>query len=386
MVPSRSYPLKSVSKAILSCIRRLTPFGFTLFTLPVWAGFSISGNIGSGAAGTELVLSRVDIDSNTKSEEGRISVAADGVFRQSFSSEPGLFLLNLPSGRVLGLAIDQNQNVKIVAAPNGPTDYSVAGSPDTLDLQAYEAFRKDSLTRLVYPPRAQLNAAKENPSAPTELMTRLAKAEVQGYAAHRRELNDFSIDRIGNSVALYATSLRWDPDYRLQELQGKVDTFAEERSELAITASMHMRLERFARTALGAFGSLISGRSMDRKSHSLADFRGKYVLVDFWASWCVPCRVENRFYNQLLPKYADHPFAIFAVNLDDSRQIWEMASKRDRVTWPQISDSLGWRSPLAAAYNVTALPMSFLMDPDGRIIGRNLRGEALDDRLAELFE
>ena len=182
MVPSRSYPLKSVSKAILSFIRRLTPFGFTLFTLPVWAGFSISGNIGSGVAGTELVLSRVDIDSNTKSEEGRISVAAGGVFCQNFSSEPGLFSLDLPSGRVLGLAIDQNQNVEIVAAPNGPTDYSVAGSPDTLDLRAYEAFRKDSLTRLVYPPRAQLKAAKENPSAPPELMTRLAKAEVQGYA------------------------------------------------------------------------------------------------------------------------------------------------------------------------------------------------------------
>ncbi|MEC7905819.1 MAG: hypothetical protein VYC82_01200, partial [Verrucomicrobiota bacterium] len=273
MVQSRSYPLKSVSGAVISYIRRLTPLAFTLFALPVWAGFSISGNIGSGPAGTELALSRVDIDSNTRSEEGRISVAADGVFRQRFSGEPGLFSLDLPTGRVLGLAIDQNQNVEIVADPNDPTGYSVAGSPDTLDLRAYEAFRKDSLTRLVYPPRAQLNAAKENPSAPPELMTRLAKAEVQGYAAHRRELNDFSIDRIGDSIALYATSLRWDPDYRLLELQGKVDAFAEERSELAITASMHTRLERFARTALGAFGSPISGRSMDGESHSLADFR-----------------------------------------------------------------------------------------------------------------
>ena len=113
MVPSLSYPLKSISGVVLSCIRRLTPLGFTLFTHPIWAGFSISGNIGSGVAGTELVLSRVDIDSNTKSEEGRISVAADGVFCQSFSSEPGLFSLDLPSGRVLGLAIDQNQNVEM---------------------------------------------------------------------------------------------------------------------------------------------------------------------------------------------------------------------------------------------------------------------------------
>ena len=386
MLQSRSSSFKSACRVALCHIRKLTPLAFIFFILPTWAGFTISGNIGSGAAGTELVLSRVDIDSNAKSEEGRISIAADGGFQRSFSGEPGIFSLDLPSGQALGLAIDQDQHVEIIADPNVTTGYSVAGSPDTVELQAYEAFRRDSLTRLVYPPRAQLNAAKENPNAPPELMTRLAKAEVQGYAAHRRELNDFSIDRIGDSIALYATSLRWDPDYRLQELQGKVDVFAEERSELAITASMQTRLQRFARTAIGAVGSPISGRSLDGKSHALADFRGKYVLVDFWASWCVPCRVENRLYNQLLPKYVDHPFAIFAVNLDDSRQIWEMASKRDRVVWPQISDSLGWQSPLAAAYNVTALPMSFLMDPDGRIIGRNLRGEDLEAKLAELFE
>ena len=159
---------------------------FIFFILPTWAGFTISGNIGSGAAGTELVLSRVDIDSNAKSEEGHISVAADGGFQQSFSGEPGLFSLDLPSGQALGLAIDQDQHVEIIADPNETTGYSVAGSPDTLELQAYEAFRRDSLTRLVYPPRAQLNAAKENPNVPSELMTRLAKAEVQGYAAHRR--------------------------------------------------------------------------------------------------------------------------------------------------------------------------------------------------------
>ena len=356
---------------------------FATLAQPAWAGFTISGNIGSVAAGTELILSRVDIDSNAKSEEGRLLVATNGRFREVFSGEPGLFSLELPNGQTLGLAIDQDQSIGVNAHSNS---YSVTGSPDTIDLQAYEAFRKDSLNRLVYPPRAELNAAKEDPNAPPELMTRLAKAEVQGYAAHRRELNDFSIEQVGKTIALYATSLRWDPDYRLAELQAKVGAFAEIRPELAITSSMQSRLERFARTAIGAVGSPISGKSLDGQPYALSDFRGKYVLVDFWASWCVPCRVENRLYNKLLPKYADQPFAIFAVNLDDSRQIWEMASKRDRVVWPQISDSLGWKSPLAAAYNVNALPMSFLVDPDGRIIARNLRGEALESKLAELFE
>jgi len=356
------------------------------FALPAWADFTISGNIGSGQGERELVLFRVDIDSNGKQAEGRISVAANGDFSQEFSGEPGLFSLELPDGQTLGLAIDHDQDIAIHPDNAASIGFSVTGSPDTFDLQAYEAFRKDSLHRLVYPPRAELNAVKENPDAPAELMTRLAKAEVQGYAAHRRELNDFTIEQIGNSAALYATSLRWDPDYRLDELRDQVDVFAKKRPELAITKSMQMRLQRFGRTAIGAIGSPLSGQSLDGRQYALADFRGKYVLVDFWASWCVPCRVENRLYNKLLPEYAEQPFAIFSVNLDNSRQVWEMASKRDRVSWPQISDLLGLQSPLATAYNVTALPMSFLMDPDGRIIARNLRGEELEARLEELFE
>jgi len=361
MVHSPSPTLKSPLVVLPNQLYPLLALALLAFTFPARAGFTISGNVGSGQYGGELALFRVDIDSNAKQEEGRISIAANGDFRQYFSGEPGLFSLEVPSGQTLGLAIDQDQDIGIHPDAAAPSGYLVTGSPDTLDLQAYEAFRRDSLHRLVYPPRAQLNAAKENTNAPAELMTRLAKAEVEGYAAHRRELNDFSIERIGNSVALYASSLRWDPDYRLAELREKVDAFAEKRPSLAVTESMQSRLPRFGRTAIGAIGSPLAGQALDGRQYALADFRGKYVLVDFWASWCVPCRVENRLYNKLLPEYAGQPFSIFGVNLDDSRQIWEMASKRDLVSWPQISDSMGWQSPLAAAYNVTALPMSFLI-------------------------
>ena len=83
--------------------------------------------------------------------------------------------------------------------------------------------------------------------------------------------------------------------------------------------------------------------------------------------------------------YSTNGFEIFAVNLDESRSRWETASKRDGVSWPQISDSLGWNSPLAAAYNVSALPMSFLLDREGRIIARNLRGPQLAAKLEKLL-
>jgi len=154
---------------------------------------------------------------------------------------------------------------------------------------------------------------------------------------------------------------------------------------LVITRSMQERIRLFFLTAVGARAAPLSGSDLDGKQYSLEDFQDKVVLVDFWASWCGPCRVENRHYPKLLEKYSKYGFEVFAINLDDTRAIWERASDQDGVTWPQVSDLKGLKSPMAKAYNVSALPMSFLLDTEGRIIGKNLRGKQLSEKLAELF-
>ena len=355
-----------------------------LSAIPSRAAFTLSGQLPE-AADSELRLLREDLDSRARTLEVSIAANGDGSFQATIAGEAGVFYLEVPGAGAIPLAIADEQRVRITRNPAEPSGILVTGSPDTIAFQAYETFRRDSLHRLVYPPRAALNAAKDAGNVPADRMAALSDAEVQGYLAHRRELNDFTLDKIGNSIALYATSLRWDGDHRLSELESLVERFVDDHPKLAIARSMSARLERFRRTAIGAEAAPLEGKSLEGETLQLSSLRGRITLVDFWASWCVPCRVENRHYVGLRSKYPSDRFEVFGVNLDDSQAIWSMASKRDRVTWPQISDFQGLDSPLAKAYNVSALPMSFLLDGNGKIIARNLRGEQLSQKLEELL-
>ena len=118
---------------------------------------------------------------------------------------------------------------------------------------------------------------------------------------------------------------------------------------------------------------------------SLSDLRGKYVLVDFWASWCGPCRRENPNVVRVYQKYNQKGFEVLSVSLDSNRDRWLAAIEKDNMTWHHISDLGGWGNSAAKLYGVRSIPRTFLVDPEGRIIASNLRGPALEAKLAEIF-
>jgi thiol-disulfide isomerase/thioredoxin len=116
------------------------------------------------------------------------------------------------------------------------------------------------------------------------------------------------------------------------------------------------------------------------------DFKGKYVLIEFWASWCHPCRAENPNLLKAYQSYKGKDFTIIGISLDDDGTKWKKAIKEDNMPWTQLSDLKGWQNELSTYYGILSIPSSLLVDPKGKIIARNLRGETLNKKLAEIFE
>jgi thiol-disulfide isomerase/thioredoxin len=122
------------------------------------------------------------------------------------------------------------------------------------------------------------------------------------------------------------------------------------------------------------------------KAVSLASFKGKVVLLDFWASWCGPCRAENPNVVAAYRKYSPKGFTILGVSLDNDKDKWLAAVKKDQLNWTQVSDLKGWQNKVADLYGIKGIPMNYLLDKDGKIVAKSLRGEDLDKKLDELLK
>ncbi len=194
-----------------------------------------------------------------------------------------------------------------------------------------------------------------NPSSP------IAMIVINQYAGH-----DINADEVDPLFAALPATVKSYPSYK-------------EFSDRLVVA----RKIGVGKPAIDFTQNDTSGRPL-----SLSSFKGKYVLVDFWASWCVPCRQENPNVVSAFNKYKDKGFTVLGVSLDqpNAQARWIKAIHDDGLTWTHVSDLKYWNNEAAQLYGVRAIPFNLLLDKEGKIIAKNIRGEELQTRLAEIFQ
>jgi peroxiredoxin len=266
------------------------------------------------------------------------------------------------------------------------TDAKVDGPKTNQENVKYEALNKpvnDEQDALDAKIKAETADEKNSDSFQREI-TRLQKAiDAKSNAVNA----NFVKENPGSYISLTALEMysAYGADYA--DIAPLYEILSPEIKQSEAGKEFGERLPKLKAVALGQMAPVFAEADTSGKVISLESFRGKYVLIDFWASWCGPCRRENPNVVKAYNLYKGKNFTILGVSLDrpTGKQKWLDAIHKDHLTWTQVSDLQFWKGKVPALYGVRGIPANFLIDPNGKIIAKNLHGFDLEDKLAELF-
>ena len=344
----------------------------------------ISGTI-KNASGSTIVLESLTptavtgIDSTQINSEGKFEITAN-------VTEPGYYRIRLSNGQFVNLVLQKQDNVIITADANnlGGT-YEVKGSKQSEALKRLNDHVQQSMQE-VNELEQQFTEARNNNHPNLDSLQKTLQSEYMLLMAQREKDVKNYIDTNSGSLTLLAALGYLDAEQNFETYKKVSEDLAQKYPNSSYVNDLSTRVKDMSKIAIGSEAPEIAMNNPAGKTVPLSSLRGKYVLIDFWAAWCGPCRAENPHLVKVYDKFKDKNFEIYGVSLDANKDAWLKAINDDKLPWVHVSDLQRWNSPVVKQYNISGIPFSVLLDPDGKIIAKGLRSAALEQQLNQIFK
>lgn len=333
-------------------------------------GFEIQGTVKNQKDGQVFFV-------NLQTEKQDTVEIKDGKFNLSgIANEPTPFLMFSP---------DVLPAQSIFFADHGKTTVEfTAKEPSTLKIKGCKSQEEyEEFTELTKPLLAQFDSIQK-----LAMSGELEGQEVQKIAMQiQQRYESKNLDYVTKHPSSYVSALlayeylRQKPQLSAEGKRELIGSLDKEIQESHFGKKMIELIQADETTSIGSVAPSFSLPNTGDKNISLESFRGQYVLIDFWASWCQPCRSENPNVVAAYKKFKNKKFTIVGVSLDENKKQWEEAIQEDRLKWTQVSDLKGWNSSVVSLYNIKSIPSNVLIDPAGKIIAKDLRGVDLENEL-----
>ena len=363
---------------------------------PAKKQFEISGTIKNGdnkivylqetplGSGQQLI-----IDSSTINNNGSYHLTGK-------ASEENLYSLFIKNKTYpFAFVINDAPKITVNADAGEQNNYTIQGSPETESLKKFLDEANDKYAEIYF--LGQKRDSLQKAGAPDSVMSEI---DTEGNSRWK-EFHDYVTGFIQNSsspVSCFLALNNYNQIFTPTDYQALLNNIVKrfpkhkgiaaikEMTERQIALAKQKSQEVQEADWVGKQAPDLALPDANGKEVKLSSFKGKYVLVDFWASWCLPCRKENPNVVEAYNKYKDKNFTILGVSLDKEKGDWMNAIQKDNLSWTQVSDLREWNSLAVSTFNFDGIPFNVLVDPDGKVIAESLRGEDLDKKLDEVLK